>query len=85
MEYAKNIDLAVSELISSTHQSLPTGSITFPGTFEQRAEAYVIARKLGIKVGVANGLFTYMFSEDDCKTVQEYMRKKKIEEYYDGV
>ncbi len=73
----------VQALISSTNLSLPEGAVTYPGDFEERAEAYIIAQELGIKAGVAYGIFTYMFSYADCKAVQEHIRKKRVEAHYD--
>lgn len=79
----EEIRSGVSELISSTNLSLPVGAVTYPGGFEERAEAYIAAQELGIRTGVAYGLFTYMFSDEDCKAVQEYIRKKRVASYYD--
>ena len=70
----------VLELISSTEKTLPIGSVTYPGDFCERAEAYVVAKMLGIRVGVACGLYTYMFSEADCKAVQEHILKKRLDQ-----
>lgn len=81
MERIEQVCSGVQELVSSTNLSLPVGAVTYPGNFEERAEAYVVAKALGIEVGTAHGLFTYMFSDDDCKLVREYILKKRVDSY----
>lgn len=82
MERTEEIRSGVPELISSTNLSLPVGAVTYPGSFEERAEAYIVAQELGIRTGVAYGFFTYMYSNEDCETVQEYIRKRRVSQYY---
>lgn len=82
MERTEEIRSGVQVLIMSTNLSLPVGAMTYPGSFVEMAEAYEVAQELGIKTGAASG-YCYMFSDNDCKTVQEYIRKKRAESYFD--
>lgn len=70
----------VQELISSTNLSLPAGAVTFPGSFEESAEAYIAAQDLGIETGVACGRYCYMFSQADCETVKAFLNQRHLEE-----
>ena len=83
MERTEEIRSGVQVLITSTNLTLPVGAITYPGNFVEMAEAYDAAKELGIEAGAASG-YCYMLSNDDCKVVQEYIRKKRAESYYEG-
>lgn len=83
MERTEERRSGVQVLIMSTNLSLPAGAITYPGNFVEMAEAYEAAQELGIKTGAASG-YCYMFSNDDCKTVQEYVQKKHAASYYES-
>lgn len=74
MERTLDMRSAVCDLISSTNLPLPCGAHTYPGGFYESAAAYAIALELGIEAGVARGMYTYMFSPEDCMMVHEHIR-----------
>lgn len=72
----------VLELISSTNVSLPVGSVTYPGNFEESVAASVAAQELGIEGGFACGRYFFLYSLNDLRELKDYMQKKRLEDFY---